>query len=238
MCPLADLLEQCLPALDRRQRYDVHHDASAVKGAASGNKHQPAVIHRAPRGVPRRVPLAQLLSPFAFGRTHGPPPKPKVTGSSPVGDILSLLCLVGVVQGDARGSLRIDHDALSKAELAERGRDRVHREQLGNENLVVEASDGEQALELARHRHFDVAVLDLRMPGMSVLELLEMLRTVDPECQSIILTGEATLETAVQAMKLGAYDYLTKPFSLAELEMAVQRAYERRQLAKEIRSSW
>ena len=99
--------------------------------------------------------------------------------------------------------------------------------------LVAEASDGERALELARRRHFDVAVLDLRMPGMSGLELLEKLQSLDPECQSIILTGEGSVETAVRAMKLGAYDYLTKPFALAELEILIQKAYERRQLAKE-----
>jgi DNA-binding NtrC family response regulator len=100
---------------------------------------------------------------------------------------------------------------------------------------VKEAADGEQALGLAEHRHFDVAILDLRMPGMSGLDLLEKLRVANPECQCIMLTGEGTVETAVRAMKLGAYDYLTKPFSLAELEVQVQKAFERRQLDKENR---
>jgi DNA-binding NtrC family response regulator len=98
---------------------------------------------------------------------------------------------------------------------------------------VQEAASGEAALELAQLRQFDVAVLDMRMPGMNGLELLEKLHSCNPDCEAIILTGEGTIETAVQAMKLGAYDYLTKPFSLADLELVVQKAYERRQLAKE-----
>jgi DNA-binding NtrC family response regulator len=98
---------------------------------------------------------------------------------------------------------------------------------------VQQAANGDDALALAQRRQFDVAILDLRMPGMSGLELLEQLRVANPECQTIILTGEGSVQTAVQAMKLGAYDYLTKPFSLAELEIQVQRAYERRALDKE-----
>ena len=100
---------------------------------------------------------------------------------------------------------------------------------------VQEAANGQEALDLLERRRFDVAILDLRMPGMTGLELLEKLRGADPECEAIILTGEGTVETAVQAMKLGAFDYLTKPFSLAELEVQVQRAYERRRLSKENR---
>ena len=100
---------------------------------------------------------------------------------------------------------------------------------------VQEAADGEEALGLAERRQFDVAVVDMRMPGMSGLELTEKLRASNPEGEVIMLTGEGTIETAVQAMKLGAFDYITKPFPLAELESLVQRAYERRQLSKENR---
>lgn len=98
---------------------------------------------------------------------------------------------------------------------------------------VHEAASGEEALELIERRHFDVAILDMRMPGMSGLDLLEKLSLTDPECEAIILTGEGTIESAVQAMKLGATDYLTKPFALAELETIVLRAFERRRLRKE-----
>ena len=63
--------------------------------------------------------------------------------------------------------------------------------------------------------------------------LLERLRQVDPNTQVIMLTGQGTIETAIRAMKLGAYDYLTKPCELAELELQVERAYERGQLTRE-----
>ncbi|MGH7137763.1 MAG: sigma-54-dependent transcriptional regulator, partial [Pirellulales bacterium] len=98
---------------------------------------------------------------------------------------------------------------------------------------VAEAADGETALELAARRQFHVAVVDLRMPGISGLELLEKLKAGSPDCEVVILTGQGTIETAVEAMKRGAHDFLTKPFPLAELEAVVQKAFEQRQLRKE-----
>lgn len=98
---------------------------------------------------------------------------------------------------------------------------------------VREAADGREALaELAR-REFDVVILDLVMPGLSGLEVLEQLHPTRPEAEVIMLTGQGSIESAVQAMKLGAYDYITKPFPLAELELLVEKANERRQLRKE-----
>ena len=98
---------------------------------------------------------------------------------------------------------------------------------------VHDAATAEQALEVAERREFDVATLDMVMPGMSGLELLKKFRAGHPECEVIMLTGQGTIETAVQAMKLGAFDYLTKPFPLKELEALIIRACERRQLRKE-----
>jgi DNA-binding NtrC family response regulator len=98
---------------------------------------------------------------------------------------------------------------------------------------VQEATHGEQALQIADLRQFDVVVLDMVMPGMSGVQVLEQLKLKHPECEVIMLTGQGTIETAVQAMKLGAYDYLTKPFPLSELEVLIEKAYERRQLRKE-----
>ncbi|MDA7980562.1 MAG: sigma-54 dependent transcriptional regulator [Pirellulales bacterium] len=101
-------------------------------------------------------------------------------------------------------------------------------------NLAVqEAPDGESALALCERRSFDVAVVDMRMPGMSGLDLLEKIKQVTPDCETIILTAEGTIETAVSAIKQGAFDYLTKPFSLAELETVIRKADERRRLKKE-----
>jgi DNA-binding NtrC family response regulator len=121
--------------------------------------------------------------------------------------------------------LFVDDDEEFRTVAAARFRKRGFR--------VEEAADGQAALALAQRKHFDAAIVDMRMPGMSGLELLEKLKAADPECEAIILTGEGTIETAVQAMKLGAVDYLTKPFSLAELEEVVLKANERHQLRKE-----
>ncbi|REK09952.1 MAG: sigma-54-dependent Fis family transcriptional regulator [Planctomycetota bacterium] len=98
---------------------------------------------------------------------------------------------------------------------------------------VQEAAHGEQALQLADLRQFDVVVLDMVMPGMSGIQVLEQLKQKHPECEVIMLTGQGTIETAVQAMKLGAFDFLTKPFPLADLERLIEKAYERRHLRKE-----
>ncbi|HUY33526.1 MAG TPA: sigma-54 dependent transcriptional regulator [Pirellulales bacterium] len=112
-------------------------------------------------------------------------------------------------------------------------RDTVARRFVRRGYRVQEAGDGEEALGLAARRQFDVAVVDLVMPGMSGVELLDKLRAGSPGCEVVLLTGEGSIETAVEAMKRGAHDFLTKPFPLAELEVVVQRAYERRQLRKE-----
>jgi len=98
---------------------------------------------------------------------------------------------------------------------------------------VCEASGGNEALKLAEGRQFDVAIVDLMMPEMSGLELLGKLKESHSDCEVLLLTGQGSIETAVEAMKNGAYDYLTKPFPLTELEVLTQRAYERRLLRKE-----
>ncbi len=100
---------------------------------------------------------------------------------------------------------------------------------------VGDAGDGESAWELVQRREFDVAVVDMMMPGLTGLDLLERFRQQHIDCEVILLTGQGTIETAVQAMKLGAYDYLTKPFPLKDLETLIEKAHERRSLRKENR---
>jgi DNA-binding NtrC family response regulator len=90
-----------------------------------------------------------------------------------------------------------------------------------------------QAIAKAEQKHFDVAILDIAMPEMDGIQLLERLRQLNPDIQAIMLTGQGTIETAIRAMKLGACDYLTKPCELAELEVKVEGAYEKGQLARE-----
>jgi len=102
-------------------------------------------------------------------------------------------------------------------------------------HAVAQAPDAHAGLVECSQRHFDVAVIDLNMPGMSGLELLERLRSDNVEAEVIMLTGQASVDTAVQAMKLGASDYLSKPFPLPELEKRCLLAWERSQLKKENR---
>lgn len=98
---------------------------------------------------------------------------------------------------------------------------------------VAQTGSPTEAASLAEQRHFDVAIVEIAMPEMDGVQLLARLRTIDPNTQVIMLTGQGTIETAIRAMKLGAYDYLTKPCELAELEVQVERAYEKGQLSRE-----
>jgi DNA-binding NtrC family response regulator len=98
---------------------------------------------------------------------------------------------------------------------------------------VSDASCGDEALDMIQRRDFDVAVFDMMMPGLSGLELLKKFRENHVECEVILLTGKGSIDTAVQAMKAGAFDFLQKPFPLQDLEMVIRRAKERRALRKE-----
>ena len=98
---------------------------------------------------------------------------------------------------------------------------------------VSECPSGEQALTFAEQRAFDVIVLDMVMPGMSGLELLEALKKRGTEAEIVMLTGEGSIETAVEAMKLGAREYLTKPISLKTLDLLVRKSVESAQVRKE-----
>ena len=101
------------------------------------------------------------------------------------------------------------------------------------QGLAVTAADcGEEALAKAAHNRWDVALLDLHMPGMNGIELMDKLKDLQPELEALLLTAQGSIETAIEAMKRGAYDYLTKPFHLPELEIHIQKAYEKVQLAR------
>jgi DNA-binding NtrC family response regulator len=100
---------------------------------------------------------------------------------------------------------------------------------------VKEAANGRQAVDLAAAQDFHVAIVDLMMPDISGIDVLRHFKQSQPDCEVILLTGQGTIEIAVDAMKQGAYDFLTKPFPLAELEILIQKASERNQLRKENR---
>lgn len=96
---------------------------------------------------------------------------------------------------------------------------------------VTVCPDGAAALKALEKGSYDAALLDLRMPGLTGIEVLGKIRQISPETQVVILTGHATVDTAVQALRLGAFDYLTKPCKWAELEVILNRVVERRDLA-------
>jgi DNA-binding NtrC family response regulator len=98
---------------------------------------------------------------------------------------------------------------------------------------VQACADGEEALDHADRRTFDVAVLDMALPGLSGLEVLQRLKARGAECEVVMLTGEGTIESAVEAMKLGAREFLSKPIGLRDLDRLVRKAHETGQLQRE-----
>lgn len=93
--------------------------------------------------------------------------------------------------------------------------------------------DGKSALELLRSEAFDVALLDVVMPEVDGLEVLRLVREEPLPPEIIVITGNGTIETAIAALKLGAYDFLSKPYRMAEIEALVRRAWEKRMLARD-----
>jgi DNA-binding NtrC family response regulator len=95
---------------------------------------------------------------------------------------------------------------------------------LGRERYRVDSAGSPlEALEKVRNRSYDAAVLDLKMPQMNGIDLLRTIRQIDPDVAVVMVTGYATIETAVEAMKEGACDYLSKPFTPEELRLAVRK---------------
>jgi two-component system response regulator AtoC len=117
--------------------------------------------------------------------------------------------------------------------------DEVHLGQIlsnflgGRGYAVHTVTDGRAALEVLRAEAFDVALLDIVMPEMDGLEVLKQVRADADPPEVIIITGNGTIETAISAMKLGAYDYMAKPYRMAEIDVLVRRAWEKRRLARE-----
>lgn len=98
---------------------------------------------------------------------------------------------------------------------------------------VTSFPSAENALKVLEKDTFQVALVDIRMPGMSGLDFLQIAKRDYPEIEIIMLTAFGSIESAVQAMKHGAYDYLTKPCHLPELEMLVEKAFEKNSLRQE-----
>jgi DNA-binding NtrC family response regulator len=109
-------------------------------------------------------------------------------------------------------------------------------EVLERKNYRIESVDcGETAVELLKTREFDLVITDLKMKGISGMEVLQTAVTTQPECRVIVVTAFGTIDSAVEAMKIGASDYVTKPFSASELEILVERVLEMKKLKEENR---
>ena len=99
---------------------------------------------------------------------------------------------------------------------------------------TISAHDGQEALEkLDKNRNVDVVILDVKMPGMDGIEVLREIKESYPLIEVIMLTGHATVETAIEGMKLGAFDYLMKPCELEQLMAKVEAATKKRRAHEE-----
>ncbi|MEJ5329187.1 MAG: response regulator [Desulfobaccales bacterium] len=124
--------------------------------------------------------------------------------------------------------LVVDDEARFRTTLAKMLRSR---------GLVVEAvGSGEECLTELDDRPYDVVLLDIRMPGLGGLETLRLLKERHPEVEVVMLSGHANLDTAIELLKLGAYDYLVKPCPLEEVLLKIENAFEKKQELERIKA--
>ena len=101
---------------------------------------------------------------------------------------------------------------------------------------IREDSNGGHALQVLQEEIFDVVVTDLMLDDVSGIDILKRVKEIAPSTEVIIITGNSSVDSAVQAMKQGAFDYITKPIDLTELNLVVQKAYERQRLVAEVKN--
>ncbi|MFN3466984.1 MAG: sigma-54-dependent transcriptional regulator, partial [Candidatus Brocadiales bacterium] len=101
---------------------------------------------------------------------------------------------------------------------------------------VNTATNGEQALTTCQKEQFDLAIVDLKMPGMDGMQVLKGLKKLSPDTMVIIMTAFGSIQNAVEAMRTGASDYITKPIAADEIRLAVQKVLEKQKLIKEIKA--
>jgi putative nucleotidyltransferase with HDIG domain len=114
-------------------------------------------------------------------------------------------------------------------------REVIHQIFLSNGHKCTLAGDGREGLEVFQTTHPPLVVTDIKMPGMDGVELLRAVREADQDAAVIVLTGAADMKTAIECLRLGAYDFILKPVNIEELLIAADRALERRQLLMERR---
>jgi DNA-binding NtrC family response regulator len=120
--------------------------------------------------------------------------------------------------------LIVDDDEILRQALARR----FERQGM----TVATAASGAEAVARAQAARHDVALLDLHLPDMTGIDVLARLKETQPDLEALMLTAHGSIETAIQAMRCGAYHYLTKPFNPAELEIQIQKAFEKVQLRR------
>jgi len=109
---------------------------------------------------------------------------------------------------------------------------------LEKENYQITlCNDGIEALEILDRQSFDLVITDLKMESIGGMELLEKIKSMDPEIAVIILTGYASIQTAIDALRLGASDYLIKPINIEELRIRVKKALERKELERKLKEA-
>jgi DNA-binding response OmpR family regulator len=96
------------------------------------------------------------------------------------------------------------------------------------EYKVFTAADGYQGLAALKDKRIDVVILDVKMPGMDGIQVLQQIKADYPLVEVLMLTGHATMETAIEGLKLGAFDYLTKPCDIPVLKEKIMAAYDKR----------
>ena len=116
--------------------------------------------------------------------------------------------------------LLVDDEEDFRATLAAR---------LKRRNLdISDVASGEDALELLKQKSFDVAIVDIKMPGMDGIETLRHIKKIDPLMEVILLTGHASIEAGIEGIKSGAYDYVIKPCNINDLLDKIEDAHRRR----------
>ncbi len=124
--------------------------------------------------------------------------------------------------------LVVDDDLAFRGMLAEA---------LGDKGFVVDtAGSAEEGLEKAKSGRYDLILTDVKLPGMSGVDSIPLLRKADPLADIIVMTAYSSKDSGLEALKRGAYDYFTKPFSLAEMEVVLRRAVERRALQAQVKT--
>jgi len=103
----------------------------------------------------------------------------------------------------------------------------------GDDFCIVTAENGLEAIHAMEKNGFDLVISDLKMPGANGIEVMRKAKEANSDVQVIIITGYASLETAIEAIKEGAYDYITRPFKLDEMKVVVENACEKIRLMKE-----